>query len=185
MAPNLGQGANSALVDAAVLRDELRRCSTLAEGLAAYERRRQKAVRRVADASSRLGRLAEVTHPVARTLRDRVLLPIVGLFATTKATSLLLQEPTETLLALGTWSGTMIRLDSASIAVGPRADSRALSRVRRLARRESRVPGIRGRAARPARPVRPTGGNAAPGAQRRRSARLRWREGDSMQRPRR
>ena len=101
MAPNLGQGANSALVDAMVLQFELRQCSTLAEGLEAYERRRQKAVRRVADASSRLGKLAEVTHPVARTLRDRVLLPIVGLFATTKATSLLLQEPTETLLALG------------------------------------------------------------------------------------
>ena len=101
MAPNLGQGANSALVDAAVLQFELRQCSTLIEGLEAYERRRQKAVRRVADASSRLGKLAEVTHPVARTLRDRVLLPIVGLFATTKATSLLLQEPTETLLALG------------------------------------------------------------------------------------
>jgi 2-polyprenyl-6-methoxyphenol hydroxylase-like FAD-dependent oxidoreductase len=101
MAPNLGQGANSALVDAAVLQFELRQCSTLIEGLEAYERRRQTAVRRVADASSRLGKLAEVTHPVARTLRDRVLLPIVGLFATTKATSLLLQEPTETLLALG------------------------------------------------------------------------------------
>ena len=101
MAPNLGQGANSALVDAAVLQFELRQCSTLDEGLEAYERRRQKAVRRVADASARLGKLAEVTHPVARTLRDRVLLPIVGLFATTKATSLLLQEPTETLLALG------------------------------------------------------------------------------------
>ena len=101
MAPNLGQGANSALVDAAVLQFELRRCSTLDQGLAAYQRRRQKAVRRVADASSRLGKLAEVTNPVARTLRDRVLLPIVGLFATTRATSLLLQEPTETLLALG------------------------------------------------------------------------------------
>jgi hypothetical protein len=58
-------------------------------------------VRRVAEASSRLGKLAEVTHPVGRTLRDRVLLPIVGLFTTTKATSLVLQEPTETLLALG------------------------------------------------------------------------------------
>jgi len=101
MAPNVGQGANSALVDAAVLQFELRRCSTLAEGLEAYERRRQKPVRRVADVSSRLGKLAEVTHPVARTLRDRVLLRIVGLFATTKATSAILQEPTETLLALG------------------------------------------------------------------------------------
>jgi 2-polyprenyl-6-methoxyphenol hydroxylase-like FAD-dependent oxidoreductase len=97
MAPNLGQGANSALVDAAVLYDELRRCDTLPDGLAAYERRRRKAVRRVADASSRLGRLEEVTHNVTPTQRERVFLPGVGLFATTKATSLLLQESTETL----------------------------------------------------------------------------------------
>lgn len=101
MAPNLGQGANSALVDAAVLLDELRRCVTLQDGLRAYQRRRQKAVRRVANASSRLGRLAEVTHPVGRTLRDRLLLPVVGLFASAKATALLLQEPTDTLLAIG------------------------------------------------------------------------------------
>lgn len=101
MAPNLGQGANSALVDSAVLLDELRRHDSLANGLAAYERRRRKAVRRVSDASSRLGRLAEVTHPVPRVMRDRLLLPVVSLFATTKATSLLLQEPTESLLAVG------------------------------------------------------------------------------------
>jgi 2-polyprenyl-6-methoxyphenol hydroxylase-like FAD-dependent oxidoreductase len=101
MAPNLGQGANSALVDAAVLFDELRRCDTLADGLRAYEGRRMNAVRRVADASSRLGKLAELTQPVARTMRDRLLLPIVGLFASPTATSLLLQEPTETLRAIG------------------------------------------------------------------------------------
>jgi 2-polyprenyl-6-methoxyphenol hydroxylase-like FAD-dependent oxidoreductase len=101
MAPNLGQGANSALVDAAVLFDELRRGTTLADGLNAYQRRRQGAVRRVADASARLGKLAEVTNPIARTMRDRLLLPIVGLFASTKSTALLLQEPTATLLTLG------------------------------------------------------------------------------------
>lgn len=101
MAPNLGQGANSALVDATILVAELRRSSSVADGLAAYERRRKTAVRRVADASARLGMLGEVTHPVGRALRDRVLMPIASLFATTKATSLLLQEPTETLLALG------------------------------------------------------------------------------------
>lgn len=100
MAPNLGQGANSALVDAAVLFDELDRAPTLAEGLLAYERRRRKAVRRVSDASSRLGALAEITFPAARALRDRVLLPVVSLFATTDATALLLQEPTEVLRAI-------------------------------------------------------------------------------------
>jgi len=101
MAPNLGQGANSALVDGAVLLDELRRHDTVAAGLAAYQKRRRKAVKRVSDASSRLGKLAEVTHAVPRTMRDRLLMPVVGLFATTKATDLLLQEPTETLLAVG------------------------------------------------------------------------------------
>ena len=106
MAPNLGQGANSALVDGAVLLDELRKHDTLAAGLDAYQKRRRKAVKRVADASSRLGKLAEVTHLVPRTMRDRVLMPIVGLFATTRATALLLQEPTETLLAVGSSLGS-------------------------------------------------------------------------------
>ena len=102
MAPNLGQGANSALVDAAVLCAELRRARDLAGGLAAYERRRRGPVRRVADVSSRLGRLAELTHPTARFVRDRMLLPVANRFASQKAMALVLQEPTETLLALGT-----------------------------------------------------------------------------------
>jgi 2-polyprenyl-6-methoxyphenol hydroxylase-like FAD-dependent oxidoreductase len=100
MAPNLGQGANSALVDCAVLYDELRRASSLADGLAAYQRRRQVAVRRVSIASSKLGALAEITHSFARVVRDRLLLPAASLFATTGATSLLLQEPTSTLRAI-------------------------------------------------------------------------------------
>ena len=102
MAPNLGQGANSALVDAAVLALELRRCSTLDEGLAAYEQRRRKPVRRVAEMSSRLGRLAELTHPVARFLRDRDAPSRGQPFASRRAMAMVLQEPTETLLALGT-----------------------------------------------------------------------------------
>ena len=101
MAPNLGQGANSALVDAAVLCAELRRARDLAEGLAAYEQRRRKPVRRVADMSSRLGRLAELTHPTARFLRDRMLLPVANRLASRKAIAMVLQEPTETLLAIG------------------------------------------------------------------------------------
>ena len=102
MAPNLGQGANSALVDAAVLTEELRRHQALDAALAAYHRRRAPAVRRVAVASARLGALAEVTHPIPRTMRDRVLLPVAGLFATNRATSLLWQEPLEALRTMGT-----------------------------------------------------------------------------------
>ena len=101
MAPNLGQGANSALVDAAVLLDELRRARTLDEALAAYQRRRSAKVRQVATASARLGRLAEVTHPVTRTLRDRGLVPVLRLFASPRATAMMLQEPTARLLAIG------------------------------------------------------------------------------------
>lgn len=101
MAPNLGQGANSALVDAAVLLDELRRAEKVADALAAYERRRRPAVRRVADAAARLGRLAEITHPAARVVRDRALLPVAGLFATTRAMAQLWQEPLEFLRSAG------------------------------------------------------------------------------------
>ncbi|MEM9894087.1 MAG: NAD(P)/FAD-dependent oxidoreductase [Actinomycetota bacterium] len=71
MAPNLGQGANSALVDAGVLACEVDRRHGVGEALAAYDARRSEAVRRVQlDA----GRLARVAHfPRARPLRNRVL----------------------------------------------------------------------------------------------------------------
>jgi 2-polyprenyl-6-methoxyphenol hydroxylase-like FAD-dependent oxidoreductase len=88
-------------VDAAVLLDELRRAPTLEEALGAYQRRRRSKVRRVATASARLGRLAETTHPVTRTLRDRVLVPVIRLLASPRATALMLQEPTARLLAIG------------------------------------------------------------------------------------
>jgi 2-polyprenyl-6-methoxyphenol hydroxylase-like FAD-dependent oxidoreductase len=101
MAPNLGQGANSALVDAAVLLDELRRAPTLDAALAAYDARRRPAVRRVADTAARLGRLAEATHPVARAVRDRVLLPVAGLLTTARTTAAVLQEPSHVLRAIG------------------------------------------------------------------------------------
>jgi 2-polyprenyl-6-methoxyphenol hydroxylase-like FAD-dependent oxidoreductase len=101
MAPNLGQGANSALVDAAVQADELRRHDALDAALVAYHRRRAKAVKRVADASARLGALAEVTHILPRTMRDRLLLPVAGLLATSKATALLWQEPLDALRTMG------------------------------------------------------------------------------------
>jgi len=101
MAPNLGQGANSALVDAAVLLDELRRGGSLPAALAAYEARRRPAVRKVADAAARLGALAERTGPLARWLRDRLLMPLASLAVSEKATRSVLQESPETLLAIG------------------------------------------------------------------------------------
>jgi len=100
MAPNLGQGANSALTDAAVLADALRQAPDLATALAAYDQRRRKAVRRVADQSARLGALAERTHPVARWLRDRLLMPLAARLAGERAVAETLQESPRALAAM-------------------------------------------------------------------------------------
>jgi len=101
MPPNLGQGANSALVDAAVLLDELRRHDDVASALAAYEARRRPAVRRVASQSARLGLLAELTSPILRGLRDRVVMPIAQRLARENDLSAVLQEPSDALRAIG------------------------------------------------------------------------------------
>lgn len=100
MAPNLGQGANSALVDAAVLAHAVRTAPDLPAALRAYERRRRPAVRRVADAAARIGALAERTHPVARLARDRLLLPLLQRATPADAAALVLQEAPASLLAM-------------------------------------------------------------------------------------
>ncbi len=100
MAPNLGQGANSAFVDAAVLLDELRRAPALGQALAAYERRRRPAVTRVATAAGRLGRLADATHPVVRAIRPQVL-RLAGRFDGARSAAMVLQEAPATLVAIG------------------------------------------------------------------------------------
>lgn len=100
MPPNLGQGANSALVDVAVLFDELRRAADLSTALAAYQRRRQKPVARVARMSAQLGTIAENTNPLARWMRDRVVMPLVAQFSGPRAQAAVLQEPIEVLRAL-------------------------------------------------------------------------------------
>lgn len=101
MAPNVGQGANSALVDAAVLVDELRRAGDLETGLAAYAVRRAPAVARVATLAHRLGRLAEWRNAPARLLRDRLLMPLAArLDDPARQRWLLLQEEPEALRAV-------------------------------------------------------------------------------------
>jgi len=100
MPPNLGQGANSALVDAAVLLDELRTADELAGALRAYQARRQGAVRWVATSAARLGAIAELTNPLARFLRDRLLMPLANTFAG-DPTARVLQEPIPALRAIG------------------------------------------------------------------------------------
>jgi len=100
MAPNLGQGANSALVDAVVLVHALRSAPDLESGLATYAARRQRPVRAVADAAARIGRASEKTHPLMRALRDRVLLPLASLLPAQRQLRMLLQESPELLRAM-------------------------------------------------------------------------------------
>jgi 2-polyprenyl-6-methoxyphenol hydroxylase-like FAD-dependent oxidoreductase len=74
MAPTLGQGANSALVDAAVLAHELARDDATDDALQRYTRRRRGAVRKVQDAADRVARLSNAhgrlrTSAIDRTLR--------------------------------------------------------------------------------------------------------------------
>ncbi len=99
MAPNLGQGANSAAVDAAILRASLEKAPNIEAGLAAYQARRKAAVTKVATTAARLGALAEATHPLARWMRDRVLLPLVARVPT--PTAMVLQEAPADLRAIG------------------------------------------------------------------------------------
>jgi 2-polyprenyl-6-methoxyphenol hydroxylase-like FAD-dependent oxidoreductase len=73
MAPNLGQGANSALVDGAVLRAELAAEQPVEQALARYAARRRPAVRRVQDDADRLARLSGLSSPRLRKLRDTAL----------------------------------------------------------------------------------------------------------------
>lgn len=120
MAPNLGQGGNSALVDAAVLVDELFKSPDLRAGLLSYERRRGPAVAKVAALSARLGALAEETRTVPRWLRDRVLLPLAGRLGG-DPTAQVLQESPETLRAIGRRAAvrrpaTLATSDRASLA---------------------------------------------------------------------
>jgi 2-polyprenyl-6-methoxyphenol hydroxylase-like FAD-dependent oxidoreductase len=73
MAPNLGQGANSAIVDGAVLAAELAAAQPLPQALRRYTARRRPAVGWVQDAADRLARLSRVSHPVLRRGRDAAL----------------------------------------------------------------------------------------------------------------
>ncbi|HRN53983.1 MAG TPA: NAD(P)/FAD-dependent oxidoreductase [Gemmatimonadaceae bacterium] len=85
MAPNLGQGANSAMVDAAVLLHALRQEADV------------PAVERVAQTSARLGALADRTSGLARFARDRLLMPLLRVLPASGAVRMTLQEDPELL----------------------------------------------------------------------------------------
>ena len=70
MTPNLGQGSAQAIEDAMVLAEELSTTVSVAQALGRFERIRMPRVKWVANTAWRLGRLAYVQNPPARTLRD-------------------------------------------------------------------------------------------------------------------
>jgi 2-polyprenyl-6-methoxyphenol hydroxylase-like FAD-dependent oxidoreductase len=100
MAPNLGQGANSAMVDAAVLVESLRTHGDIGGALRAYETRRRPAVERVATTSARLGALADATSGAARFARDRLLMPLLRALPASGAVRTAMQEDPAALRAM-------------------------------------------------------------------------------------
>jgi 2-polyprenyl-6-methoxyphenol hydroxylase-like FAD-dependent oxidoreductase len=73
MAPNLGQGANSALVDTVILAQQLISAVTAADAVQRYDRIRRSAVRRVQKVAGVLQSLCGLDSPPAQQLRDAVL----------------------------------------------------------------------------------------------------------------
>ena len=80
MSPTLGQGANSALVDAAVLAHELQLADTIDDAVQQYARRRRGAVRKVQDAADRVAGLSNTSGP----LRSSVVKMTMGLLGSIK-----------------------------------------------------------------------------------------------------
>jgi 2-polyprenyl-6-methoxyphenol hydroxylase-like FAD-dependent oxidoreductase len=73
MAPNLGQGANGALVDTVILAEQLVTGVTAEEAVQRYDRIRRPAVRRVQDMAGVLQSLCGLDSPLAQHVRDAVL----------------------------------------------------------------------------------------------------------------
>jgi 2-polyprenyl-6-methoxyphenol hydroxylase-like FAD-dependent oxidoreductase len=73
MPPNLGQGANSALVDGVVLAEELAAAPSVMDALAAYDKRRRPLARRVQRTAEMLQRLCGIERVTALRVRDALL----------------------------------------------------------------------------------------------------------------
>jgi 2-polyprenyl-6-methoxyphenol hydroxylase-like FAD-dependent oxidoreductase len=74
MAPNLGQGANSALADAVALAEALVTASSVQTALERYDHRRRPAARRAQDMAGFLQRLCNLDQARAIRVRDAVLM---------------------------------------------------------------------------------------------------------------
>lgn len=70
MAPNLGQGANSALVDAVALAEEVATAPSLMQALARYDQSRRPRARRVQNAAGILQRMCRLDQRMAVRARD-------------------------------------------------------------------------------------------------------------------
>jgi 2-polyprenyl-6-methoxyphenol hydroxylase-like FAD-dependent oxidoreductase len=73
MPPNLGQGANSALVDGVILAEELVGASSVEDALLRYDKRRRPRARRVQRTAEMLQRLCGVERVAALRARDALL----------------------------------------------------------------------------------------------------------------
>jgi 2-polyprenyl-6-methoxyphenol hydroxylase-like FAD-dependent oxidoreductase len=73
MPPNLGQGANSALVDGVILAEELVGTSSVEDALLRYDKRRRPRARRVQRTAEMLQRLCGVERVAALRARDALL----------------------------------------------------------------------------------------------------------------
>jgi 2-polyprenyl-6-methoxyphenol hydroxylase-like FAD-dependent oxidoreductase len=73
MPPNLGAGANSALVDGVVLAEELAGAASVQDALAEYDKRRRPLARRVQQTATMLQRLCGIQRVAARRARDALL----------------------------------------------------------------------------------------------------------------
>jgi 2-polyprenyl-6-methoxyphenol hydroxylase-like FAD-dependent oxidoreductase len=73
MPPNLGAGANSALVDGMVLAEELATAPSVTEALAGYDMRRRPLARRVQMTAELLQRLCGIESLTALRVRDALL----------------------------------------------------------------------------------------------------------------
>ena len=73
MPPNLGQGANSALVDGVVLAEELARGPSVMDALVGYDKRRRPLARRIQKTAEMLQRLCGIQRVPALRVRDALL----------------------------------------------------------------------------------------------------------------
>jgi 2-polyprenyl-6-methoxyphenol hydroxylase-like FAD-dependent oxidoreductase len=73
MAPNLGQGANSALVDGVVLAEELASARSVMDALVGYDKRRRRLARRLQKTAEILQRICGIEGGTAMRARDALL----------------------------------------------------------------------------------------------------------------